>query len=197
MNAKNPVKNTIKQNSSSFKTVAQYTKSAPAWGNSELHNNTVNKLRSICNKVNSNYGFSSLAFVFGKSQVVFINGLTEVNKTMTTELIANELQKDICCIGISTIASKYIGETERNLNSLFEKLQHTNTILYLDEAESLFAKASKATATHNNSPNISLNYLLQKIKMYEGVVILVASKSLALGVEFKSMFHLHDCIHSG
>lgn len=184
MNEKSIVKGTAKQHSSSPSTIAQCIKSVSTWDKSELPHDTANKLRNICNTINSSFGASSLTFVLGKAQIVFFNGLAETHKTEVMELIANELHLnihhlDIHHIDLSAIASKYIGETEKYLHRLFNNLQDTNTILYLDEADSLFANNSQAKAAHVHDLNIDAHCCYGE-SGYHGIVVLAICSPLTL-----------------
>ena len=71
--------------------------------------------------------------------------------------------------------SKYIGETEKNLSKIFQAAETSNAILFFDEADALFGKRTKVSDAHDRYANIETSYLLQKIEMYEGVVILATN----------------------
>ena len=71
--------------------------------------------------------------------------------------------------------SKYIGETEKNLARVFEEAEQTGAILFFDEADSIFGKRSEVKDSHDRYANIEINYLLQRMEEYEGVVILASN----------------------
>jgi SpoVK/Ycf46/Vps4 family AAA+-type ATPase len=70
------------------------------------------------------------------------------------------------------MVSKYIGETEKNLDRVFTAAREANAILFFDEADSIFGKRSEVKDAHDRYANIEVGYLLQKMEEYDGVVIL-------------------------
>jgi hypothetical protein len=71
--------------------------------------------------------------------------------------------------------SKYIGETEKNLENIFKAAREANAILFFDEADALFGKRSEVKDAHDRYANIEVGYLLQKMEEYDGVVILATN----------------------
>ena len=80
-------------------------------------------------------------------------------------------------IDLSTVVSKYIGETEKNLSRIFQEAEQSNAILFFDEADALFGKRSEVKDSHDRYANIEINYLLQKMEEYEGIVIMASNFS--------------------
>jgi ATP-dependent 26S proteasome regulatory subunit len=96
-------------------------------------------------------------------------------KTMAAEIIANELGLDLYKIDLSTVVSKYIGETEKNLERIFAEAESSNAILFFDEADALFGKRSEVRDSHDRYANIEISYLLQRMEVYDGVTILATN----------------------
>jgi SpoVK/Ycf46/Vps4 family AAA+-type ATPase len=96
-------------------------------------------------------------------------------KTMAAEVIAGELGLDLYKIDLSTLVSKYIGETEKNLDRIFSEAQHSNAILFFDEADAIFGKRSEVKDAHDRYANIEVSYLLQRMEAYDGVTILATN----------------------
>jgi SpoVK/Ycf46/Vps4 family AAA+-type ATPase len=71
--------------------------------------------------------------------------------------------------------SKYIGETEKNLDHIFSAAENANAILFFDEADALFGKRSEVRDSHDRYANIEISYLLQKMEQYEGIAILATN----------------------
>jgi SpoVK/Ycf46/Vps4 family AAA+-type ATPase len=94
---------------------------------------------------------------------------------MAASIIAAELGLDLYKIDLSCVVSKYIGETEKNLNRIFAEAQDSNAILFFDEADALFGKRSEVKDAHDRYANIETAYLLQRIEDYSGVVILATN----------------------
>jgi SpoVK/Ycf46/Vps4 family AAA+-type ATPase len=111
----------------------------------------------------------------GKGVSALFVGPPGTGKTMAAEIIANELGLDMYKIDLSTVVSKYIGETEKNLSHIFQEAEQSNAILFFDEADALFGKRSEVKDSHDRYANIEINYLLQKMEEYEGIVIMASN----------------------
>ncbi len=96
-------------------------------------------------------------------------------KTMAAEIIARELGLDLYKIDLSSVVSKYIGETEKNISRIFEEAETSNAILFFDEADALFGKRSEVRDSHDRYANIEISYLLQRMEAYDGVTILATN----------------------
>lgn len=111
-------------------------------------------------------------------------GASGTGKTMAAEVIANELQLDLYRIDLSSVVSKYIGETEKNLSKLFDGAEDSGAILFFDEADALFGKRSEVKDSHDRYANIEINYLLQRLETYRGLAILATNMKSALDKAF-------------
>ena len=96
-------------------------------------------------------------------------------KTLAAQVIAAELGMDIYKVDLSTIVSKYIGETEKNLERIFSQARNSNAILFFDEADAIFGKRSEVKDAHDRYANIEVGYLLQRMETYDGVVVLATN----------------------
>jgi SpoVK/Ycf46/Vps4 family AAA+-type ATPase len=112
---------------------------------------------------------------------------------MAAEVLANELRLNLYRIDLSAVVSKYIGETEKNLRSLFDAAENGGTILFFDEADALFGKRSEVKDAHDRYANIEVNYLLQRMEAYGGLAILATNMKSALDPAF--MRRLRFVIH--
>ena len=110
-----------------------------------------------------------------KGVTVLFSGPPGTGKTMAAEIIAAELGLDLYKIDLSTVVSKYIGETEKNLERIFNEAQTSNAILFFDEADALFGKRSEVRDSHDRYANIEISYLLQRMEAYDGVAILATN----------------------
>lgn len=106
---------------------------------------------------------------------VLFAGPPGTGKTMAAEVIAAELGLDLYKIDLSTVVSKYIGETEKNLERLFDEAATSNAILFFDEADALFGKRSEVRDSHDRYANLEISYLLQRMEAYDGVTILATN----------------------
>ena len=106
---------------------------------------------------------------------VLFAGESGTGKTMAAEVLGAELGLELFRVDLSTIVSKYIGETEKNLDRIFEAATGSNAILFFDEADALFGKRSEVSDAHDRYANIEVAYLLQKMEGYPGAVILATN----------------------
>jgi ATPase family associated with various cellular activities (AAA)/Winged helix domain, variant len=111
-------------------------------------------------------------------------GASGTGKTMATEVLANELRLDLYRIDLSAVVSKYIGETEKNLRSVFDAAEGTGAILLFDEADALFGKRTEVKDSHDRYANIEVSYLLQRMEAYRGLSVLTTNLESALDAAF-------------
>ena len=111
-------------------------------------------------------------------------GPSGTGKTMAGEVLANELRLDLYRIDLSQVVSKYIGETEKNLRSVFDAADDGAAILLFDEADALFGKRSEVKDSHDRYANIEVSYLLQRMEAYRGLAILTTNRKEALDPAF-------------
>lgn len=109
-------------------------------------------------------------------------------KTLTACLLGKETGVPVYRIDLSKVVSKYIGETEKNLASLFDHAQHQNWILFFDEADSLFGKRTESRNANDRAANQQISYLLQRIEDFPGVVILATNLRSNLDEAFARRF---------
>ena len=161
-------------------TLARKLEPKYSWDDIVLSTDQQTQLRELCNQakyrhlVHGEWGFES-KLSLGKGLNVLFSGLPGTGKTMAAEVIAHELQLDVYKIDLSQIVSKYIGETEKNLNRIFTAAASSNAILLFDEADALFGKRSEVRDSHDRYANLEISYLLQKMEEYEGVAILTTN----------------------
>jgi SpoVK/Ycf46/Vps4 family AAA+-type ATPase len=137
-------------------------------------------LREICaqaeyrNVVYGEWGFDR-KLSLGKGLNMLFVGPPGTGKTMAAEVIAHELQLDLYRIDLSQVVSKYIGESEKNLDRIFTAAENSNSILFFDEADALFGKRSEVRDSHDRYANIEISYLLQKMEEYQGISVLATN----------------------
>jgi SpoVK/Ycf46/Vps4 family AAA+-type ATPase len=106
---------------------------------------------------------------------VLFAGPPGTGKTMAAEVIARELGLDLYKIELSNLVSKFIGETEKNLERIFSEAENGSAILFFDEADAIFGKRSEVKDAHDRYANIEVSYLLQRMESYDGVTILATN----------------------
>jgi len=168
------------QSSNNLTELARKVKSKYSWEDIVLPTDQLAQLQEICNQakyrhiVYERWGFNRKLSI-GKGLNVLFSGPPGTGKTMAAEVIAQELQLELYKIDLSQVVSKYIGETEKNLNRIFTAAQTANAILLFDEADALFGKRSEVRDAHDRYANIEIGYLLQKMEEYEGISILTTN----------------------
>jgi ATP-dependent 26S proteasome regulatory subunit len=183
--------------------LAQRIQSPYHWQDIVLPSDQVEQLHEICSyienyhKVYTNWGFGR-KLSGGKGSNILFAGPSGTGKTMAAGIIAHELHLDLYRIDLSAVVSKYIGETEKNLERIFREGQTSNAILFFDEADALFGKRSEVKDAHDRYANIEIAYLLQKMDEYEGAVILATNlrknmdDSFTRRIQFAVEFPLPD-----
>ena len=150
------------------------------WDDVVLPPDQVEQLREICAQaehrhvVYDEWGFDR-KLSLGKGLNVLFCGPPGTGKSMSAEVIARELDLDLYRIDLSQVVSKYIGETEKNLNRIFNAAESSNGILFFDEADALFGKRSEVHDSHDRYANIEISYLLQKMEEYEKGICILAT----------------------
>lgn len=111
----------------------------------------------------------------GKGISALFAGPSGTGKTLAAEIIAGALGLELYKIDLSTMISKYIGETEKNLSEVFKEAETSNAILLFDEADAMFGKRTDVSDSHDRYANVQVSYLLQRMEEYDGVVILTTN----------------------
>jgi ATPase family associated with various cellular activities (AAA) len=153
---------------------------ARGWDDLVLPDAAVDQLHELCNQirfqhqVHDTWGFRR-ALGQGSGVTALFSGPPGTGKTMAAEVIAGDAGLDLYAVDLSTVVSKYIGETEKNLARIFREAQASNAILLFDEADALFGKRTQVTDAHDRYANIETSYLLQRLDAYTGTVILATN----------------------
>ena len=120
---------------------------------------------------------------------VLFYGPSGTGKTLTTALLGKQFGKDVYRIDLSQIVSKFIGETEKNLETVFRKAETKDWILFFDEADALFGKRTNVSSAHDKYANQEVSYLLQRVEDYPGLLILASNFKSNLDDAFLRRFH--------
>ena len=156
------------------------------------------QLHEICDRFNyrdkvlNEWGFAR-KLSYGLGITALFSGTSGTGKTMAAEVIANALGLDLYRIDLAQVVSKYIGETEKNLDKVFTAAANANAILLFDEADALFGKRSEVKDSHDRYANLEISYLLQRMEQYEGIAILATNLSDNLDQAFtrRLAFSIH------
>jgi ATP-dependent 26S proteasome regulatory subunit len=141
--------------------------------------------------VNEKWGFAPTPGGRGVGVAALFSGPPGTGKTMTAGLIARELGLELYQVDISRIASKWIGETEKNLAALFDAADAGNAAILFDEADSLFAKRTDIKTSNDRYANQEVNFLLTRIESFSGIAILTTNHETAIDPAFKRRLAQH------
>jgi hypothetical protein len=111
-------------------------------------------------------------------------GSSGTGKTLGAEVLAHRLRLDLYRIDLSSVVSKYIGETEKNLRRVFDAAEQGGVILLFDEADALFGKRSEVKDARDRYANIEVSYLLQRMESYPGLAVLTTNLKSAIDTAF-------------
>lgn len=103
------------------------------------------------------------------------HGPPGTGKTLTATLLGREFNRPVYRIDLSQVVSKYIGETEQNLEKIFNLAENKNWILLFDEADALFGKRTSTKSSNDRYANQEVSYLLQRVEQFNGLVILTSN----------------------
>lgn len=116
-------------------------------------------------------------------------GPSGTGKTLTAALLGKEFGMDVYRIDLAQVVSKYIGETEKNLEKVFSIAARKNWILFFDEADALFSKRGPAQNANDRYANQETAYLLQRVEDYPGLIVLASNLKNNMDAAFRRRFN--------
>ena len=168
------------QSNQGLRRLAQKVNCIHDWPDLVLPARSIRQLREVCaaekfrHIVYSQWGYDR-RLAQGRGLNILFCGASGTGKTMAAGIIARGLALDLYKIDLSSVVSKYIGETEKQLSQIFHEAGSSNAILFFDEADALFGKRSEVKDAHDRYANVEVAYLLQKMEEYEGIAILATN----------------------
>jgi hypothetical protein len=155
---------------------------------------TLERVKAVVNAVehhdlvHSEWGLTKDGRAAGGLAALF-QGPSGTGKTMTASVIAAEAGLDLYRIDLSSVVSKYIGETEKNLETIFCAARRASAVLMFDEADAIFGKRAEVKDAHDRYANIEIAYLLQRIEEHDGPVILATNLAKNIDQAFSRRLH--------
>ncbi|MGN8069854.1 ATP-binding protein [Mucilaginibacter sp. 22184] len=165
---------------------------AMTWDDLVLNNYTQNQLNEIMIWVKHNDTLMQDEVLKRKIKPGYralFHGPSGTGKTLTATLLGKHFDKEVYRIDLSQVVSKYIGETEKNLEKVFLKAENKNWILFFDEADALFGKRTGVQSSHDRYANQEVSYLLQRIEDFPGLLILASNLKSNMDDAFLRRFH--------
>jgi hypothetical protein len=160
--------------------LATRTNAAFTWDDIILPARQKALLRHVCDRVRhggavyGDWGFGRKA-VYGRGVRALFSGPPGTGKTMAAQVVANELGMEVYRVDMSALVSKYIGETEKNIDELFCEAEKSGGILFFDEADAIFGKRGEQRDSHDKYANMQTAFLLQRVEDYSGVALLATN----------------------
>jgi SpoVK/Ycf46/Vps4 family AAA+-type ATPase len=159
------------------KVMVRHIKPSASWDQLAGSRGTVTELRKLTSEVGP-----------GTNSVMLFAGASGTGKTLAAEVIATELNLDLMRVDLSAVVSKYIGETEKNLASVFAAAEQADAVLLFDEADALFGKRTDVKDSHDRYANMEVSYLLQHMETYSGIAILATNRKENIDAPFLRRF---------
>ncbi|MER6425924.1 ATP-binding protein [Streptomyces sp. NPDC001137] len=159
------------------------------WGDLVLPEDELDALREVCARV-AGQGRVLREWGFGRKLSrgtgvgVLLTGPPGTGKTMAAEVLARELHLDLYRINLAGVVSKYIGETEKNLDRIFTAAERAGAVLLFDEADALLGRRSEVRDAHDRYANIEVAYLLQRMEAFAGITLLATNMRQSLDEAF-------------
>ena len=164
-----------------------------SWNDIVLSPDRMELLQSIVDRalharrVYEDWGFQSTP---SRGVIALFSGPSGTGKTLAAEIIAGALGLDLFKLDLSSVVSKYIGETEKNLERIFEAASAGNAVLFFDEADSLFGKRSEVRDARDRYANIEVSYLLQRLEAHDGLVVMATNFEKNVDEAFLRRIHV-------
>lgn len=177
------------QNSSGLQRLALRIEPEAAWSDVVLPAAALTSLRELVARVRhrrivlDDWGMRR-GGARGDGITALFAGPTGTGKTLSAEVIAHELGLDLHTVDLATVVDKYIGETEKNLDRIFDEAEQINTVLFFDEADALFGKRSEVRDARDRYANVEVAYLLQRMERFDGLAILATNLRLNMDEAF-------------
>jgi AAA+ superfamily predicted ATPase len=159
---------------------ARWVRPVHGWDDLVVPDDAHRQLRELAARVEhrplvmDEWGFDA-RLAGGRGVTALFAGPPGTGKTMAASVIAAELGLDLFAIDLSTVVSKYIGETEKNLSRVFNAAADSDAVLFFDEADALFGKRSEVRDAHDRYANVEIAYLLQRMDEFDGLAVLATN----------------------
>ena len=163
------------------------------WDDLVLPPDRISKVREVAARVRFRaqvFDEWSFRAVPSSGVIALFAGPPGTGKSMSAEIIAGDLGLDMFRIDLSTVVSKYIGDTEKHLERVFSAAEGSGVVLVFDEADALFGKRTKVADAHDRYANLETSYLLQRIEVYDGLTVLTSNMASNIDEAFLRRVHV-------
>ncbi len=159
---------------------ASRVRNAFTWDDLVLPKRQKEKLMAACaqmrcrHKVLEEWGIQK-KMPYGIGISLIFSGPPGTGKTMAAGILADQLGVELYKVRLAAVVSKFIGETEKNLEQIFEQAKKSQAALFFDEADALFGRRTEVKDSNDKYSNMEAAFLLQKIEEYDGIAILATN----------------------
>lgn len=164
-------------NRQTLETLATQIPAVGDWGRLAASGETLQELHLLearCRRREQLRQLSGIAHLNDGVRALF-SGPSGTGKTLAAKLLASALEMDLYRLDLSAVVNKYIGETEKNLNQIFARVEELDVILLLDEGDALLTQRTEVTNANDRYANLETNYLLQRLESFDGILIITTN----------------------
>lgn len=126
----------------------------------------------------------------GRAVIALFHGPSGTGKTAAAEAVAQSVDRDLWIVDLAKVVSKWLGETQRNLDAVLREASSAGAVLLFDEADGLFGKRAEVKDARDRYANLEIDHLLQRVELHTGVVILTSNRPAALDEAFARRIRL-------
>jgi SpoVK/Ycf46/Vps4 family AAA+-type ATPase len=173
MNPDPRLNKTTSQHQIDLPSVVRITRPTVTWEQLNHPQDATLALKNICQD-----------FKPGQGMICQFAGERGTGQSLAAQAMAKQLGKPLIHVDLTAVVNKYVGETEKNLNRIFDSAATQDAILFFDEADALFGKRTEVKDSHDRYANSDIDHLLQRIETFQGLVILASNVQSALDSAF-------------
>jgi hypothetical protein len=126
----------------------------------------------------------------GRGVVALLHGPSGTGKTAAAEALGAELGREVWAVDLAQVVSKWLGETQRNLDRVLSEGSRAAAILLFDEADGLFGRRAEVSDARDRYANLEIDHLLQRVELHDGIVLLTSNRPAAIDDAFARRLRL-------
>jgi winged helix domain-containing protein/ATPase family protein associated with various cellular activities (AAA) len=138
-------------------------------------------------RIAESWGFARRAATGGVKAL--FTGEPGTGKTMSAEVVTGILGLELLKVDLAQVVSKWVGETEKNMEEVFQQAEDSQAVLLFDEADALFGKRGEVKHGTDRYANLEVGYLLQRLEASDGLIILTSNLKENIDPAFTRRFH--------
>ncbi len=119
-------------------------------------------------------------------------GPSGTGKTICAEAIAHALRRRLLVVRYAELESMWLGETPKNVTTVFRLAAEENAVLLFDEADAIASRRSTSPDRPiDRESNAVVNVLLQELERFDGVVIFATNLASNFDPAFERRLRTH------